>query len=466
MAKSVVIADLHPYAEYQDSGVPWVGVIPSHWHILPNRALFYEINERGHADKEMLSVTITKGIIRQKSLLSDSSKKDSSRKDKSAYKLVTPNDIAYNKMRAWQGAIGVSEFLGIVSPAYVVMRLRDGKNHPRYYHNLFRIPRFAKEAERWSYGITSDMWSLRPEHFKLIYSVVPPPEEQDAIVRFLGWANSRLDRAIQAKRKVISLLNEQKQVIIHRAVTKGLNPSVPLKDSGISWIGDIPEHWETQRCGNLFSEIKDTGHSGDLLLSIDRFKGVIPQSQTGRRTRASVDRSAYKRVCVGQLAYNIMNAFMGSLGFSEYEGIVSPAYAVAQPRRVIEPKYFHELLRTRIYIGEYNCLSYGIMYERNRLYFDKFKLVQALIPPLEEQREIVQGIQQQTSGIISAIRRLEIETELIREYRTRLITDIVTGKLDVREAVMYLPEEADFEIVEDLGADPDELDIEGEEVEA
>src|ERR1035441_4775028 len=106
----------------------------------------------------MLSVTITRGIVRQKALLSDSSKKDSSRQDKSAYKLVQPRDIAYNKMRAWQGAIGVSEFRGIISPAYVVERLRDD-SCPRYFHWLYRTPHFAKEAERWSYGITSDMWS-------------------------------------------------------------------------------------------------------------------------------------------------------------------------------------------------------------------------------------------------------------------------------------------------------------------
>src|SRR5207245_4844250 len=109
---------------------------------------------------------------------------------------------------------------------------------------------FAKEAERWSYGITSDMWSLRPEHFKMIYTPQPPPEEQEAIVRFLGYTNRHIDRAIRAKRKVIALLNEQKQAIIHRAVTRGLDPSVSLKPSGIPWLGDIPQHWEVRRLGH------------------------------------------------------------------------------------------------------------------------------------------------------------------------------------------------------------------------
>lgn len=196
-----MIADLKPYPEYKDSGLPWLGKVPGHWAVFPNRALFVEVNDRGHSDEEMLSVTITKGIIRQTALLSDSSKKDSSRKDKSAYKLVQPRNIAYNKMRAWQGAIGASEFRGIISPAYIVMRLRNEQNLPGYFHHLFRTPHFAKEAEQWSYGITSDMWSLRPEHFKMIYTPEPPPEEQVAIVRFLDWANGRLEKAIRAKKK-------------------------------------------------------------------------------------------------------------------------------------------------------------------------------------------------------------------------------------------------------------------------
>jgi type I restriction enzyme, S subunit len=248
---------LMPYPDYQDSGQQWVGGIPRHWSILPNRALFFEVKDRDHPDEEMLSVTITQGIVRQKTLLAGTSKKDSSNQDKSAYKLVRPRDIAYNKMRAWQGAIGASEFRGIISPAYVVMRLRDDRNLPRYFHHLYRTPHFAKEAERWSYGITSDMWSLRPEHFKMIYTPQPPPDEQAAIVRFLDWANGRLDRAIRAKRKVISLLNEQKQAIIHRAVTRGINRAVSLKSSGIPWLGDIPAHWEVRRAKQVCAAIID-----------------------------------------------------------------------------------------------------------------------------------------------------------------------------------------------------------------
>ena len=160
-----MIAELRPYPDMKDSGVPWLGEVPAHWEVLPNRATFSDVKDREHPQEQMLSVTIGGGVVRQKELLEDGSKKDSSRLDKTAYKLVERGDIAYNKMRAWQGAIGVSAHRGIVSPAYVVQRPRNGA-HSRYLHHLLRTPAFAEEAERWSYGITSDMWSLRPEHFK------------------------------------------------------------------------------------------------------------------------------------------------------------------------------------------------------------------------------------------------------------------------------------------------------------
>ena len=210
--------ELRPYSEMKDSGVEWLGKVPSHWKVIPNRTLFEEVKERDHPEEPMLSVTIKQGIIRQKDLLEDNSKKDGSNLDKSAYKLVRLGDIAYNKMRAWQGAVGVSDYQGIVSPAYVVERPRKGVSS-HYFHYLLRTPTFAKEAERWSYGITSDMWSLRPEHFKMIYACLPPPTEQTAIVRFLDHADRRIRRYIRAKQKLIVLLEEQKQAIIDQAVT-------------------------------------------------------------------------------------------------------------------------------------------------------------------------------------------------------------------------------------------------------
>jgi type I restriction enzyme S subunit len=230
-----------------------VGNVPEHWQVLPNSSDVLLKLRNGTIQMNGCYQSQLRGVwIPQRALLADSSKKDSSNVDKSAYKLVQPGDIAYNKMRAWQGAVGVSDYRGIVSPAYVVQRPREGVNS-RYFHYLLRTPAFAKEAERWSYGITSDMWSLRPEHFKLIYSCLPPPKEQAAIVRFLDQVDRRIRRYIRTRQKLIKLLEEQKQAILHRAVTRGRDANVRLKPSGVEWLGDVPEHWTIGR-------LKDAAH--------------------------------------------------------------------------------------------------------------------------------------------------------------------------------------------------------------
>ena len=256
---TTVVPALRPYPRKKDSGVEWLGEVPEHWIVLPNRILFEEVKERNRPEEPMLSVTIKRGVIRQNDLLEDSSKKDGSNLDKSAYKLVQPGDIAYNKMRAWQGAVGASDYRGIVSPAYVVERPRKGVGS-HYFHYLLRTPAFAKEAERWSYGITSDMWSLRPEHFKMIYACLPPPTEQTAIVRFLDHADRRIRRYIRAKQKLIALLEEQKQAIIHQAVTRGIDSCISLKPTRSPWFSEVPNTWEVTPMRRMISRSIDGPH--------------------------------------------------------------------------------------------------------------------------------------------------------------------------------------------------------------
>jgi type I restriction enzyme, S subunit len=452
-------ADLKPYPSYKDSSVSWLGDVPEHWEVFPHRALFNEVKEREHPDEQMLSVTITQGVVRQRALLEGSSKKDSSNLDKSAYKLVCPGDIAYNKMRAWQGAMGASDLRGIVSPAYVVQRLRD-KSEPRYFHHLFRTPHFAKEAERWSYGITSDMWSLRPEHFKMIYSCVPTPPEQAAIVRFLDHMDRRIRRYIRAKQKLIKLLEEQRQAIIHRVVTRGLNPNVRLRPSGVAWLGQVPEHWETVRNGQLFTQRNETGFPDLPILEVSLKTGVrIRSFGSSDRKQVMTDKSKYKRAAKGDLAYNMMRMWQGAVGVTPVDGLVSPAYVTAKPLKENESQYFSALFRTTAYMAEVDKYSRGIVKDRNRLYWEDFKQIPTICPPPNEQLAIADAIDQSTASMNSAIQRIDREIALLREYRTRLIADVVTGKLDVREAAARLLAEA--EELEEI--DQEDALIEGDE---
>lgn len=235
------------YERYKDSGVEWLGEVPEHWEVRRNLGVFDERKECNRPEEELLSVTVSRGIIRQSEI---TAKKDSSNDDKSKYKVVRIGDLAYNKMRAWQGALGISAFNGIVSPAYVVLTPRN-QRLSKYFHYLYRTPQFVTEANRLSYGLCDDMNSLRYEHFKTSYTPLPPDDEIDRIVAFLDQKTAEIDALIAKKQRQIELLDEQKAILINRAVTRGLNPNAKLKPSGIEWIGDIPEHWTAPRLSHI-----------------------------------------------------------------------------------------------------------------------------------------------------------------------------------------------------------------------
>ena len=444
--------NLEPYSEYKDSGVPWLGEIPAHWDCLPNRALFHETKDQNHINEPLLSVTITRGIIPQSQLLKDSSKKDSSNTDKSKYKLVCPNDIAYNKMRAWQGAIGVSKLRGIVSPAYVVVRLRKNDS-PSYFHYLLRTPSFAKEAERRSYGIASDMWSLRPEHFKLIHSCIPEYIEQKQIARFLDWKTAQINQFIRNKQQLIELLREQKQNIINQTVTRGLDPNVKLKPSGVEWIGDIPEHWEPRR----LKTIADTVLGKMLKTSPSKNEHFKPylRSANIQWFEPSVSDIASMWFSPAELdQYRVLkNDILVSEGGEVgraciWQDEIKECYIQNSVHKItagteILPLFllyqFSAFSSSGIFKAIVNRVSIA------HLTREKLVAVPFCRPPMNEQKAIVVFIQRKSLEIDNAIARAERETELIQEYRTRLISDVVTGKVDVRG--IDVPEIADEELL-------------------
>ena len=449
-----MIDGLKPYPTYKDSGVPWLGKVPAHWEVLPGRAVFHEINDRGHPDEQMLSVTITHGVLRQADLLADSSRKDSSNEDKSNYKLVQAGDLVYNKMRAWQGAVGVSAYRGIVSPAYIVQRLKSAENLPRYMHFLLRTPLFASEAERWSYGITSDQWSLRAEEFKCIYFSLPPLPEQTAIVRFLDYIDRRIRRAIRARQKRIKLLEEYKQALIHQAVTGKIDvrtgrPYPAYKNSGVEWLDQVPEHWEVVPLKRLAWFKSGAGfpvhHQGDANAEIPFFK-VSDMNIPGNEK--------YLRVCANTVSITVAQ----SLGAT-----VFPAGTI------VFPKVGGALLtnKRRIAINQC-CIDNNMMacVARNgnrdflflvMSYLDLGQIAQpgpvpaisegevreirVVLPSAAEQTAIVEYLDAQTAKLDAAVAATRREIELLHEYRERLIADVVTGKVDVREVAAQLPEE-------------------------
>ena len=414
----------HPYPAYKPSGVEWLGDVPTHWELVPSRAVFTEINERDHPDEQMLSVTIARGVIRQKILLQDSSQKDSSRLDKSAYKLVCPGDLAYNKMRAWQGAFGVSTYRGIVSPAYVVQRPRNGAN-ALYFHHLLRTPAFAAEAERWSYGIASDMWSLRPEHFKMMYVPLPPLPEQAAIVRYLDHVDRRVRRYVSAKRRLIALLEEERKFATleamqsHSAISRRVEVVAELVQRPIKRASDDTYtpiglynrgrgmFRKEPRCGN---DLGDSNffwiEKGDLVISGQfAWEGAIAMA------------SDVEHGCVASHRYPILRGKPGILD----SGFLLGFFQTDWGQLLLDHNSRGAAGRNR------PLNARALMKERISL------------PPIEAQLRIA-GMLQVESQVRQQARRSE---QLLHEYRTRLTADVVTGKLDVREAAAQLPDETD-----------------------
>jgi type I restriction enzyme S subunit len=288
-------------------------------------------------------------------------------------------------------------------------------------------------------------YGLSHAAIKSVWVPLPSIPEQAAIVRFLDHVDRRIRRYIRAKQKLIKLLEEQKQAIIHRAVTRGLDPNVRLKPSGVEWLGDVPGHWEVHPAKYFYREVDDRSETGtEELLSVSHITGVTPRSQKNITMFMAISYVGHKVCKPGDLVINTMWAWMAALGVARQTGIVSPSYGVYRPLRptTLLGAYADLLLRTKPYVSEYVCRSTGIRSSRLRLYPEQFLRIRIVCPPANEQRTMLERLSAETADTEKAIAGAQREISLLREYRTRLIADVVTGKVDVRESAARLPEEA------------------------
>jgi type I restriction enzyme, S subunit len=373
-------------------------------------------------------------------------------------KLVEVGDYVIS-LRSFQGGIEVAHCRGIISPAYTVLKPQK-QAVSRYYSHFFKAKPFIDSLSLFVTGIREGQ-NIDYERLSRAEMPMPPEEEQAAIVRFLDHANRKIDGFIRAKRKLIGLLNEQKQAIIHRAVTRGLHPDVPLKPSGIPWLGDIPKHWGIVRNMALFAHRVEPGIAGLPVLQVSLRSGITAEEldQFGRPKRLIADATKYKRIHGGDMAYNTMRMWQGAVGVSPSDGLVSPAYVVLKPRKDTCPEFYDFIFHTEVYKQQVNRQSTGIVSDRNRLYWDSFKQMPNLQLPHTEQEEIVAYIAQETAALTTANARTEREITLMQEYRTRLTADLVTGKLDVREAAAKLPEPPAEEALEELLEEPEPEEV-------
>ena len=462
-----MIEGLNPYLEYKESGSKWLGAVPAKWEVRNLRTLISKRTERDRPDLPLLSVAREKGVF-VRSMTDADENHNVIPDDLSNYKVARAGNLVINKMKAWQGSMGIAPCDGIVSPAYFVFAFRIA-NHA-FGQRLLRSKPYVAHFGQASDGVRVGQWDLSIPGMRQIPVLVPNDDEQAAIVRFLDHANRKIDGFIRTKRKLIGLLNEQKQAIIHRAVTRGLNPDVPLKPSGITWLGDIPRHWEVLRgkyVGRLFStpsiadnELSESSQGNTMYLKVSDLAGIdaslkLEKSRLYVKRKSGRDEAPRPFLVFPKRGGAI---FTNRVAIVDSNCFLDPNLMGWQISGRFDPHYVALLLKTRTLADLADVSSVPQINNHH------ISPLQFPAPPIVEQLAIVAWLGKGLIAVTTAIARTEREIALMQEYRTRLTADIVTGKLDVREAAAKLPDLSTDPIADSASYYPME-EIEAEETE-
>lgn len=413
------------YSKYKDSGVKWLGEIPSHWEVKRLGSFFFERKEKV-SDKDYAPLSVTKqGIFPQLENVAKTNDGDNR-------KLVKEGDFVINSRSDRKGSSGVSILDGSVSLINIVLQPRKVLFGP-FCNYLLKSYGFKEENYRNGRGIVADLWTTRYDDMKMIKVAMPSFEEQKNISSYLDAATSKIDKAIAMQQKMIDLLNERKQIIIQNAVTKGLNENVEMKDSGVEWIGLIPKHWKVRRGKFLFRVVNEYSTTGqEELLTVSDRTGITPRSMKNVNMFMSESLIGYKKCQKGDICSNIMWMWHGAVGVTEYNGVISPSYGVyRQIAFSYDNKYLDYMLRLPRLVEVYGNCSTGLTESRLRLYPDDFMNLQFFVPPLEEQKSIVLQIQKQIIAIEKSIENAEKLITLLQERKQIIINEVVTGKVKV-----------------------------------
>ena len=449
---------MQQYPKVKDASASWLGSIPSHWDCKKVGSLFSERKVKV-SDKDYQPLSVAKiGVVPQ---LDTAVKTDAG----DNRKLVCAGDFVINSRSDRKGSCGVSELDGSVSLINIVLKPRNEWNH-RYVHYLMRSHVFSEEYYRYGRGIVADLWTTRFSEMKNILLPVPPRDEQDQIVRFLDWKVSEINKLINIKHREIKNIDALKRNLVSHVVTRGLFPDVALRDSGVKWLGDIPAHWNTIKLRQILHPVSVKNHPELPLLSVVRERGVIIRDVDDKEANHNYvpdDLSGYKMVKKGQFAMNKMKAWQGSYGVSDYTGIVSPAYFIFDID-FDNLKYFHYAIRSKVYVNFFAQASDGIRVGQWDLQMDKMKEIPFIVPPADEQIQIVEYIESGLPKYDDAICVLREEIRGLEELKTKLISDVVTGKIDVRDVVIpdyeYVDEEIDTAETDDSEENTEEQEEE------
>ena len=447
---------LSPYPRYRPSGVALVSDVPGHWEVrrLKNVVGINEATLPESTDPHYAFRYIEIGAVGTGILMDEPKRINFAAAPSRARRIVSEGDTLVSTVRTYLKAVWFASEIErdlVCSTGFAVLTPRR--------HTTPGFLRYATQSNPFSDRLTADSvgtaYPAIPEgRIGSFHICVPPLHEQAAIARYLDYVDRRVRRYVEAKRKLIALLEEERQAVIHQAVTRGLDPNVPLKPSGAEWLGVIPIHWEVLRAKYLYREVDERSSTGtEELMSISHKTGVTPRKKNVTMFLAASN-VGYKLCRPEDIVVNTMWAYMAALGVARQIGLVSPSYGTYRPikRGKLTPVYVDLMLRTEAYRINYLLRSTGITSSRLRLYPESFLAIPLLCPPRTEQDSIVEFLDQSVSATNQAITRSRRQIELVEEYRTRLIADVVTGKLDVRAAAAQLPDEAD---------DLDSLEVDG-----
>lgn len=422
------------YREYKESGQQWLGKVPSHWVVDKISAHFQE-RKTIVSDVDFAPLSVTKnGVVPQ---LDTAAKSDNGENRK----LVKNGDFVVNSRSDRKGSCGFSELDGSVSVIYIVATPIDVNG--KFYHYLFRSNNYVEEFYRNGHGIVADLWTTRYDEMKNIQIPIPPKEEQEAIVAYLDKVTADIDKAIAAKERIIASLEERRKIIITHAVTRGINPDAPLKDSGIDWLGQIPAHWEIIKLGALGST--QNGVSNDstyfgkgypFVSYSDVYKNsALPSTVAGLANSTPTEQKNYS-VQSGDVFFTRTSETAEEIGFSSvcletiptavFAGFLirfRPKHSILNP--LFSKYYFRASVHRNYFVKEMNLVIRASLSQK------LLRGLPILIPPLNEQTQISEYLEDKVSKLDNLIKITNKEIELLRERKNIIINETVTGKVKV-----------------------------------
>lgn len=434
---------LKPYPKYKPSGVEWLGEVPEHWEMKKTKSIFRLITDSAPADNnyELLSIYTDIGVKPRKDLEEKGNKASTT----DGYWKVEIGDLIVNKLLAWMGAIGYSAYEGVTSPAYDILR-PSNDIYSMYYHYLFRTKIAQQEFKRWSRGIMEMRLRLYFDELGNLFMPVPSIDEQKQIIDFLDRETARIDTLITKQQRMIELLKEKRQAVISHAVTKGLDPTVKMKESGVEWLGEVPEHWETVAIKHIVSiPVTDGPHETPEFLdegvpfisaeaisqgfiNFDKKRGYISADLNVQYSKKYFPRK-YDIFMIKSGATTGVTAIVET---DDEFNIWSPLAVIRCNSVLAEPYFILNFMRSAEFKQAIE-LGWSFGTQQN-IGMNVIENISVTLPPIDEQVKIANYLFNQTTKFDALIEKANQAIELLKERRTALISAAVTGKIDVREA--------------------------------